>query len=143
LLNRNSIADKHDAIKEIKDLRAEVARLRGLVIEMWESAERWSGPTASSHYRSDIADRVGRARAALAEREGGDTECPRRDPMCDPACAEWAKGERSCMVPREGGECPECRGARGSHKMDCSRRPGRQPVLRVALSEREGGEDAK
>ena len=43
---------------------------RALAAEMWENADAWTGPTASSHYRSEISERLVRLKtggdAALA-----------------------------------------------------------------------------
>jgi len=60
--NANALAHERDA------LRAEVKQLTALVADMWINADNWSGPEASSHYRSDISFRV---RSAL-EAEFGD-----------------------------------------------------------------------
>jgi len=45
-------------MRERDALRAEVERLATLVADMWLNADNWSGPNASSHYRSDISLRV-------------------------------------------------------------------------------------
>ena len=50
--NANALAHERDA------LRAEVKQLTALVADMWINADNWSGPNASSHYRSDISLRV-------------------------------------------------------------------------------------
>ncbi len=50
--NANALAHERDA------LRAEVKQLTALVADMWLNADNWSGPEASSHYRSDISFRV-------------------------------------------------------------------------------------
>jgi len=57
-----SVAVERDA------LRAEVKQLTALVADMWINADNWSGPNASSHYRSDISFRV---RGALQPTKDG------------------------------------------------------------------------
>lgn len=56
------------AVLERDEARAEVERLRALMIEMWDNAEDWYGPRASSHYRSEIATRVGKGPSDGAHR---------------------------------------------------------------------------
>lgn len=50
------------ALREARDRdakdAADLAALRLLVAEMWADADGWSGPRASSHYRSRIAERA-------------------------------------------------------------------------------------
>ena len=55
-------------MRERDALRAEVERLATLVADMWLNADNWSGPNASSHYRSDISFRV---RSALQPTKDG------------------------------------------------------------------------
>jgi hypothetical protein len=44
--------------KERNEMPATIEALRALVKEMWDDAEGWSGPTASSHYRSKITEKA-------------------------------------------------------------------------------------
>jgi hypothetical protein len=50
------------ALREANELKerdkAALIELRAIVLEMWLDAEHWSGPSASSHYRSRVADRL-------------------------------------------------------------------------------------
>lgn len=62
-----AVAAFHDATRlrsEIQQARikAEDERdaLRLLVHRMWSDAEHWTGPRASSHYRSEVAERIER-----------------------------------------------------------------------------------
>jgi hypothetical protein len=58
----NAYEDEHRRAMQLQErvthLETEVERLRALMIEMWDNAEDWCGPRASSHYRSEIATRI-------------------------------------------------------------------------------------
>ena len=53
-----------------------------------------------------LADRRGRQLDKMCGQgrtdSAADTDCPRRQDDCDPACAEWAAGERRCTDSAEG-----------------------------------------
>jgi hypothetical protein len=82
--------------------RAEIAQLERERDEMKGELLRVLTLVQRAHVSSFVAAELDRIRRGLSEDEGRDTECPRRDPMCDPACAEWSKGERSCTALTEG-----------------------------------------
>ena len=41
-----------------EQMKKERDEARALAAEMWENATAWTGPTASSHYRSEISERL-------------------------------------------------------------------------------------
>jgi hypothetical protein len=52
----------------IRDHMKNEAACEALIHEMFENADQWSGPQASSHYRSELADRI---RVLTGRRPGG------------------------------------------------------------------------
>lgn len=47
-----------EAYSDLRSAREEVERLKALALEMFAHADEWAGTRASSHYRSEIYERI-------------------------------------------------------------------------------------